>query len=107
VPGTIFASFGVSLGNGYTVAGPEGILSVSSSFNQNGGGDLVWQGQVPVMVPTMHEVDPYTMEVEHFSACIQNDARPAVDPRDSMDDVRVMMAIYESAKTGCKVSTQG
>ena len=103
VPGMLIASFDVALGSSYTVAGPEGILSVVGSFNQNGSGDLLWQGQIPVMAPTMHEVDPYTMEVEHFSACIMNDARPAVDPRDSLDDVRVMMAIYESAKTGRKV----
>jgi xylose dehydrogenase (NAD/NADP) len=102
-PAMLDASFDVNLGNGYTLAGPEGILMVAASFNQDGRGDVRWQGQTPVMVPEMQIVDPYRMEVEHFAACIQNDAVPMVRPEDSMDDVRVAMAIYESARTGKRV----
>jgi len=46
------------------------------------------------------DVNGYCAEIKHFVACVMNDEKPSLDPRDSRETLEVTLAALESAKTG-------
>ena len=49
-------------------------------------------------------VDPFAAELDDFAQCIRNKTPSKVSGEEGMRDVRIMMAIYESVRTGKAVS---
>ncbi len=45
------------------------------------------------------QCDQYMMQVDHFSECIRNNQNPSYTPRDTLQNMRVIEACYESIKT--------
>ena len=44
--------------------------------------------------------DPYAAEFQHFGECIEGDKTPLADGRAGLQTTRVILAVYESAKSG-------
>jgi predicted dehydrogenase len=54
-------------------------------------------------VEEFEAVDQYRLEVEHFAECIENGEEPKTGGQDSIDNMRVVDALYESVETGAEV----
>jgi len=44
--------------------------------------------------------DHFALEMDHFSECVMENKEPLTPGEEGLRDLRVMMAIYEAAKTG-------
>jgi predicted dehydrogenase len=53
----------------------------------------------------LEAVDPLERQIAHFADVIRSKAKPLVSARDGLQNLRVVDAIVEAAKTGCVVST--
>lgn len=51
--------------------------------------------------------DPYALELEHFYDCIINGTEPLVSGEDALRTLEVVLAAYESSKTGQPVDVKG
>jgi predicted dehydrogenase len=52
----------------------------------------------------MPEIDQFAAEMDDFSQCILNQRPTRVPGEEGLRDVKIMMAIYESARTGRAVN---
>jgi predicted dehydrogenase len=50
------------------------------------------------------DIDQFVAEMDDFARCIQEETASLVDGAEGLRDVRAMMAIYQSARTGVRVS---
>jgi predicted dehydrogenase len=50
-------------------------------------------------------VDPLVKQIEHFSDVIRGNVKPLVSARDGLQNLRIVAAIVEAARTGCVVNT--
>jgi predicted dehydrogenase len=50
------------------------------------------------------EIDQFAAEMDDFSRCILEDQPSVVAGEEGLRDIKIMMAIYESARTGKAVS---
>ena len=50
-------------------------------------------------------VDPLERQIAHFADVIRGNAKPLVSARDGLQNLRVVDAIVEAAKSGSVVST--
>jgi len=109
-PGERIASFTVSFGakksSEYEVIGTEGILRVSPAFEHADDlkHELVTDGTP--RKKTFKKRDQVAPELIHFSRCILDDTEPEPGGREGLADVRIIQAIYESARTGRKVDVE-
>ncbi len=56
-------------------------------------------------VAPLERADPLARQIEHFGAVIRGEAKPLVTARDGLQNLRVVDAIVEAAKTGRIVET--
>lgn len=47
--------------------------------------------------------DHFAAEMDHFSECVMNDKEPLTPGEEGAKDLRIMMAIYEAARSGTRV----
>ena len=45
-------------------------------------------------------VDHFTAEMDHMSNCVMNNKEPLTPGEEGLRDIKLMMAIYEAARTG-------
>jgi predicted dehydrogenase len=50
--------------------------------------------------PTIEAVDQFAQEIDHMSLCVQRNLKPHTPGEEGLQDLRIIEAIYESAKTG-------
>jgi predicted dehydrogenase len=93
-------SFGAEAVASYHLVGTEGTLKVDNAYEYNG--ELRWElmsqgktrrGKVP-------ERDQIAPELVTFSDCILEGREPEPDGWEGLTDVRIITALYESARTG-------
>ncbi len=87
-----------------TVFGTEGCLSLEAF-----GGDralvLFVPGQPPeVLAERHHWHDTFTREIAHFLDVVLNGEPLRATPEDARENLRVVLAAYESARTGREVA---
>lgn len=90
---TTFKSFGM---NSYIVHAEKGWFGLGPAYGYNGVQGRRSDGQA-IDLP---EVDQFAAEMDDFSQCILNNKPTIVPGEEGLRDVKIMMAIYESAKTG-------
>jgi predicted dehydrogenase len=89
-------SFSSSRWNNYTVQAGNGSFGLAPAYNYNGVRGRRSDGQ-PLAFP---EVDQFAAEMDDFSQCILNNKPTIVPGEEGLRDVKIMMAIYQAAKTG-------
>jgi predicted dehydrogenase len=91
----------------YLVAGTFGSLAIPTMRVQRylNAEDRSWHKALEKSVVELEVVDPLERQIAHFVDVIRGKAKPLVSARDGLQNLRVVDAIVEAAKTGHVVST--
>ena len=91
----------------YLVAGTFGSLAIPTMRLQRypSAADQSWHKALEKSVIPLDVVDPLERQIAHFADVIRGKATPLVSARDGLQNLRVVDAIVEAAKTGRVVST--
>ena len=93
------SSYGYTSQNRYRVVGTEGWLEMDPATVYRGlrmrvgHGDVTEERQLPVR-------DHFALEMDHMSECVMRNKEPLTPGEEGLRDLRIMMAIYKSARTG-------
>jgi predicted dehydrogenase len=93
------ASFDAAPAGYIRVIGQRGDLALDPAFNYAGIRGRRSDGQ-PFDFP---DIDQFAAEMDDFARCIQENSPSIVSGEEGLRDVRIMMAIYRSARTGAPV----
>ena len=89
----------------YEIGGTEGYLRVTDAFVP-GNGDVVIEEFGSEDAPTIHKIngaDEYQCMVEHFADCVLQGHNPRYPAEEAALNMRVIEALYASARSGGKV----
>jgi predicted dehydrogenase len=91
----------------YLVAGTFGSLAIPTMRVQRylKAQDQSWHKALEKSVVELEVVDPLERQITHFADVIRGKAKPLVNARDGLQNLRVVDAIVEAAKSGRVVST--
>ena len=91
----------------YLVAGTFGSLAIPTMRLQRyrTAADQSWHKALEKSVIPLEVADPLARQIAHFADVIRGQAKPLVTARDGLQNLRVVDAIVEAAKTGCVVAT--
>jgi predicted dehydrogenase len=91
----------------YIVVGTFGSLAIPTMRLQRfpTAADQSWHKALARSTVALDVVDPLGRQIAHFVDVIRCDAKPLVSARDGVQNLRVVEAIAEAAKTGCVVRT--
>ena len=92
------SSYGAGL-NRFRVVKPTGWAELEPALNYTGIRMRAWRGGALQEVP-QRTVDHFAAEMDHFSECIQTGTDPRTPGEEGLKDLRIMMAIYEAARSG-------
>ena len=89
----------------YIVAGTFGSLAIPTMRLQrySTAADQSWHKALQKSVVELAVVDPLERQIAHFADVIRGKAKPLVSARDGLQNLRVVDAIVEAAKSGCVV----
>ena len=92
----------------YTLIGTRGSLAVPTMrlhlYDRDA--DRSWFKPFRTQTETLVHADPLANQIEHFAAVIRGEAEPLVTCRDGLQNLRVVDAIAEAARTGSSVATR-
>ena len=80
----------------FTAYAQQGWFELNPAYNYSGIRGLRSDGQ-PIQFPS---IDQFAAEMDDFAQCILNHQPTRVPGEEGLRDVRIMMAIYEAARTG-------
>ena len=81
------------------VIGERGGFTLDPAFNYSGIRGVRSDGRAMAFP----DIDQFAAEMDDFARCIQEDTPSIVSGEEGLRDVRIMMAIYQSARTGLPV----
>ena len=103
-PGDRLATFCTSFGAGktseYRVVGSKGTLCVDPGYELARGLQLHFERDGKTKTVRYAKRDKFAPEMIHFSDCILNDRHPEPSGEEGLADVRIIRALYKSARTG-------
>ena len=107
-PGERLASFCVSFGadktSEYRVTGSRGSLRADPAYELASGLKLHVTREGTKKTIAYRKRDQFAPELLHFSDCVLRNRRPEPSGEEGLADVRIIRALYRSAKTGRAVS---
>jgi predicted dehydrogenase len=91
----------------YLVAGTFGSLGIPTMTLKRypREADRSWRKPLETQVVPLEVADPLERQLAHFCDVIRGPAQPLVSARDALQNLRVIEAIAESARTGAMVET--
>jgi glucose-fructose oxidoreductase len=92
------SSYGAGL-NRFRVVKRNGWAELEPALNYSGLRMRAFRGGV-LQELGQRTVDHFATEMDHLSECIQTGAEPRTPGEEGLRDLRIMMAIYEAAKSG-------
>ena len=89
----------------YLISGVDGSLAVPTMRLKYYARkeDRSWWKPFTSETISLERADPLALQIEHFAAVIRGEAKPLVSGRDGLQNLRVVEAIAEAAKTGTTV----
>ena len=93
---TCRTSYERSGANDFTVTAEKGMFELNPAYNYNSARGTRSDGQ-PI---NLSSVNQFVAEMDDFAQCIMNNKPSKVPGEEGLRDVKIMMAIYESARTG-------
>ena len=105
-PGDLLAQFDCALTlerrEEFEIAGPLGSLVVPSAFLPGTGDTRIQhhKGRSGISEETVGGADQYQLMVEHFAECVLNQDTPRYSAHEAARNMRVIEALYRSAKGG-------
>jgi glucose-fructose oxidoreductase len=110
-PGERLASFTCSFGAAdtasYHLVGTEGDLRLDSAYEYAEGMKMTVTTRGRKQERSFAKQDQFAPELLHFSDCVLEGREPAPSGREGLADVRIIQALYESARRGRPVSLAG
>jgi predicted dehydrogenase len=104
---TFTCSFGAADVSRYTVVGTRGLLTADPAYEYA----MAIKHQLNIggktKTRTFPKRDQFAAEIVYFSDCILQDKQPEPSGLEGLADVRVVQAIYDSARTGKLVELPG
>jgi glucose-fructose oxidoreductase len=102
-PGERLATFTVSFGAAdtaaYRIVGTEGDLRLDSAYEYAEGMEMTLTVKGRTQTRSFPKQDQFAPELLHFSECVRQGKDPAPSGREGLADVRIIQALYESART--------
>jgi glucose-fructose oxidoreductase len=97
---TFCTSFGAAKTSEYRVVGSKGTVRVDPGYELAKGLALHFEVEGRKRTVRYAKRDQFAPELLHFSDCILNDRAPEPSGDEGLADVRVIRALYKSARTG-------
>ena len=97
------SSYGYSGANRIRVIGESGFLDMEPATSYRGL-KLRVRGKNGMEEKTFEEKNQFAIEMDYFSDCILTNKEPKTAGEEGLRDLKIMMAIYESAKTGKSIA---
>ena len=82
--------------HGFTVTAEKGSFGLNPAYNYNSSRGTRSDGQT-INLPSVNQ---FAAEMDDFAQCIMNNKSSKVSGEEGLRDVKIMMAIYDSARTG-------
>jgi len=82
--------------HGFTVTAEKGSFGLNPAYNYNSSRGTRSDGQT-INLPSVNQ---FAAEMDDFAKCIMNNKSSKVSGEEGLRDVKIMMAIYDSARTG-------
>src|SRR5882757_5436951 len=100
------SSYGYDSQNRYRVIGTNGWMELEPATIYSGLRMRVHKNNVleEVQLPVR---DHFALEMDHLSGCVMENKEPLTPGEEGLRDLRIMMAIYEAAKTGGTLKLKG
>ena len=92
------SSYGVNLGR-FRVFKPRGSFELDPASSYTGLRMRVFRGG-SIEERLLPQRDHFALEMDHFSASVMNNTDPLTPGEEGLKDLKVMMAIYEAARSG-------
>ena len=103
-PGDRLASFTVSFGAAdvrtYEVTGTKGVLRVEDAYTYAGAAQHVLAIGDNKKTRRFTKKDQMAAEIDYFATCIREGKDPEPSGREGLADVRIVRALYASARSG-------
>jgi predicted dehydrogenase len=93
------SSYGYAGQNRIRVIGTKGWAELEPATSYTGLRMRVRKGNA-IEERDLGQRDHFAQEMDHMSDCVMNDKEPLTPGEEGLRDLRIMMAIYESARTG-------
>jgi predicted dehydrogenase len=94
------ASFGAADIGQYTLVGTKGSLTADPAYEYAEGLNLKIKVGEKTQTKKFPKRDQFAAEISYFSECILKNRQPETSGGEGLADVRIIEAIYESARTG-------
>lgn len=101
-----FCSFGTEASEMYRVLGTKGELTVDPGYRFESAVTLHLRHGAEVEVTNFPAVDHFSGQIAYFSDCIAAKAQPEADGEEGLADMRALLAMEESIRTGANVAIQ-
>jgi glucose-fructose oxidoreductase len=103
---TFTCSFGAADTATYRLVGTEGDLCLDSAYEYAEGMTMWVTVKGKTQEKTFPQQDQFAPELLHFSECVLEGKEPGPSGREGLADVRVILALYESARRGRPVDLE-
>jgi predicted dehydrogenase len=103
---TFTSSFGAAAVSTYRVVGTQGTLTMEPAYEY--AMPLSYTVDTPLLQRSAHfeKRDQFAPELLHFSECVLSGRSPEPDGAEGLADVRIIRAIYESARSGSRIQLE-
>ena len=98
------SSYGYASQTHFRVVGTQGLLEMDPAAWYRGNRMKVHHGNA-VEEKEIPERDHFAAEMDHMSECVMENKEPLTPGEEGLRDIKLMMAIYEAARTGKTVKT--
>lgn len=96
---TFTCSFGAASVSAYQIIGTKGTLRADPAYSYVGEIKLNISSNDKKQKRAYAQRDQFAAEISYFSDCVLNDREPEPSGREGLADVRIISALYRSAKT--------
>ncbi len=100
---TFVASFGAADHARYEVIGTRGTLQLDHAYDYAEAMKLEVTTDHKPRIKRYKKRDQVAAEIEYFARCVRDDVEPEPSGREGLADVRIMLAIYQAARSGAAV----
>ncbi|HET9490228.1 MAG TPA: Gfo/Idh/MocA family oxidoreductase [Methylomirabilota bacterium] len=98
------ASFGEEPSSGFTIFGEDGWIHVANAYEPQASGHLILLQREQRQETSFEPTDEYAAVLSHFSTAVREERVPEPTGVEGLQDVRVIEAIYRSARDGRPVT---
>jgi predicted dehydrogenase len=92
------SSYGAPM-NRYRVFAPKGSFELDPAISYTGLRMFVYRGNT-VEERRLPQRNHFALQMDHFSECVIEGREPLTPGEEGLEDIRIMMAIYEAARAG-------